>query len=78
VPAPQLRIVSEDVWDAAHRRPALAESEDDLATHGARQPRRDRDSAYLLIGFARCAACGRGLHVRSRKHGEIRQQLVRH
>lgn len=70
--APALRIVTDADWDAAHRRLAEARAQYERTTHGARQPRRDRESKYLLPGFARCALCGGGLHIRSRSHGRRR------
>lgn len=64
--APDLRIVPDDLWTAAHRRLAEARSEYDRVTGGRRRPTRDRDSKYLLVGFAACGVCGGGLHVRTR------------
>jgi site-specific DNA recombinase len=72
VPAPQLRIVSDDLWQAAHRRLDAARAQYERDTHGQRRPYRDRDSRYLLPGFGRCALCRGGLHVRSRSHGRRR------
>lgn len=59
VPAPHLRIVSEDVWRAAHAKIAAARDRTTLIA----SPRR---SKYLLPGLARCAWCEGGLHVRQR------------
>ena len=72
VPAPQLRIVSDDQWQAAHTKLDAARAQYERDTHGQRRPRRDRDSKYLLPGFGRCGVCGGGLHVRSRAHGKRR------
>jgi site-specific DNA recombinase len=72
VPAPQLRIVSEDLWQAAHRRLDASRAQYERDTHGQRHPKRDRDSKYLLPGFGRCALCRGGFHVRSRAHGRRR------
>ena len=76
-PAPELRIVSEDLWQAAHGRLAGIRAQLEKATgqaaggrHGAR--RRGNESPYLLSGFARCAVCGGGLGVISRSHGQQR------
>jgi site-specific DNA recombinase len=69
---PELRIVSDDLWEAVHRRIETARATYDRQTHGRRQYRRDQDSKYLLTGFGRCAVCGGGLHVRSRSHGKRR------
>jgi hypothetical protein len=60
-PAPHLRIVPEELWQAAqaamtrHRRPT-------------NNRRSQRDSKYLLPGLARCAWCNGGIHVRTRPH----------
>jgi DNA invertase Pin-like site-specific DNA recombinase len=72
VQAPQLRIVSEADWIAAHRRLDRSRAQYERDTHGQRRPHRDRDSKYLLPGFGRCALCRGGLHVRSRSHGRRR------
>jgi site-specific DNA recombinase len=72
VPAPQLRIVSEAEWRAAHQRLDRARVQYERDTHGQRRPHRDRDSKYLLPGFGRCALCRGGLQVRSRSHGRKR------
>jgi site-specific DNA recombinase len=69
---PELRIVSDEVWEAAHRRVDAARAQYERATHGQRRPHRDRDSKYLLTGFGRCGRCGGGLHVRTRAHGQRR------
>jgi site-specific DNA recombinase len=66
---PELRIVSDVAWEAAHRRITAAREQYDNETHGLRRQRRDRDSKYLLTGFGRCAVCNGSLHVRSRPHG---------
>jgi hypothetical protein len=72
VPAPELRIVSDEEWHAAHARLDRAREEYARATHGQRHQHRDRDSKYLLPGFARWALCNGGLHVRSHSHGNGR------
>ena len=72
VDRPELRIVAEEVWLAAHQRIDAARRQYDQLTRGQRRPHRDHDSKYLLTGFARCALCGGGLHVRSRSHGDRR------
>ena len=72
VDQPALRIVSEELWQAAHRRLDAARAQYDRVTHGARRPKRDRDSKYLLTSFGRCACCGGGFHVRTRSHGSRR------
>ena len=72
VPAPHLGIVSDAQWEAAHAR--LRGISMRLATAQGDRPiiRRDRDSKYLLTGFARCASCGDSLAVVSRSHGRRR------
>ena len=62
--APELQIVPDDLWTAAHARFAERQRKH---THGGR--RRDIDSVYLLSGFARCGRCGGGLEATSRQHG---------
>jgi site-specific DNA recombinase len=64
---PELRIISDDLWDSVHRRLGTARATYARQTHGRRTYRRDQDSKYLLTGFGRCAVCGGGLHVRSRR-----------
>ena len=72
VAAPHLRIVPEELWQAAHARIAESRVYYDAATRGARQGRpRGVDSKYLLPGFARCGCCNGGLHVRSANHGSV-------
>jgi hypothetical protein len=69
---PDLRIVTDDAWDAAHQRIGAARETYDRQTHGRRQYKRDQDSKYLLTGFGRCAVCNGGVHVRTRAHGSKR------
>ena len=65
--APQLRIVSDDEWQAAHGRISATRASITTLSRGQQHqaPRRSRDieSNYLLSGFARCAVCGGGLGV---------------
>jgi site-specific DNA recombinase len=73
LPAPNLRIVSDELWHAAHDRLQTVRERYLTATSGRVYGRpRDVDSKYLLPGFARCARCNGGLHVRSRSHGQRR------
>ena len=65
IPAPDLRIVSEDLWHAAQER--FTERQVKYAQAGRR--RQDIESPYLLSGFARCGTCGGSLSVLSRQHG---------
>ena len=66
--APELRVVDEDVWAAAHAR--LAGLRTRLA--GRAVIRRDVESRWLLSGFARCATCGGSLSVVSWASGSGR------
>ena len=69
VDRPELRIVPDDLWDAAHARLDTARAAYDRQTHGRRRYRRDQDSKYLLTGFGKCAICNGGVCVRTRAHG---------
>ncbi len=66
VPAPQLPLVSERLWMAAHRQRERREKQ-----YGAGE-RGHRASRYLLSGFARCAVCGGGFASHTRDHGSRR------
>jgi site-specific DNA recombinase len=71
VPAPALRIVSDELWQAAHaqldgRRAVY------LAQNGGRafgRPASGVESPYLLTGVGTCAACGGSMAVLKRAHG---------
>jgi site-specific DNA recombinase len=63
--APALRIVSEELWAAAHGQIAAARAAYHVATKGLRGGRPAVDSNYLLPGLARCAVCSGGLMVRT-------------
>lgn len=65
-PAPELRIVSDDLWTAAHARMADRRAKFDQGN------RPDRASRYLLSGFAKCTICGGGFASHSRQHGKHR------
>lgn len=65
VAAPELRIVSDELWDAAHAR--SAERQAKYGMTGRRHL--DIESRYLLSGLARCNICGGGLAAHSRRHG---------
>jgi site-specific DNA recombinase len=58
VDAPELRIVAEDLWQAAHRRLDAARQ---IYAAGARVTDRPAQEKYLLSGIARCATCGGSL-----------------
>ena len=70
---PELRIVSDDVWTAAHARLRTIRASLVKAAGGRMLGRRrDVESNYLLPGFARCGVCGGGLCVMSRDSGHRR------
>jgi site-specific DNA recombinase len=74
--APELRIVSEDLWTAAHDRLAQARGAFARATKNGQllghPSRLDLDSRYLLSGMARCAECGGAIIAMTRGHGKKR------
>ena len=65
VPSPQLRIVSDAEWNAVQERHHAVRDRLQAADRGLRfrAQLRDRDSKYLLSGFARCSVCGGALGV---------------
>jgi site-specific DNA recombinase len=67
--APQLRIISDELWRAAHTRIVAARALYRDATKGLRGGRPRIESKYLLTGLARCALCNGGIHVRTSNHG---------
>lgn len=68
--APELRIVSDEVWTTVQHRLAGIRAHLQKASGGRIGVRaRDIDSRYLLSGFARCGVCGTGFGVTSRSHG---------
>ena len=64
---PELRIVSDDVWNAVRARLDGVRKRIKNGGH-----RRDVESRYLLSGFARCAVCGASFYPLSRSHGKHR------
>src|SRR5207245_1038348 len=74
IEAPNLRVVSDDLWQAAHDR--LRGSRDTyLHATGGRlwgKPSNGIESKYLLTGMATCGRCGGALTARSRSHGRHR------
>ena len=74
VPAPELRMVSDDLWTEAHRR--LQQTRDSYLrqTNGRLwgKPTTGLDGKYLLTGLARCGMCGGALEVQTRSHGAKR------
>jgi DNA invertase Pin-like site-specific DNA recombinase len=69
IPAPALRIVPEDLWQAAHARIADARQLYYDRTKGLRGGRPRIDSKYLLPGLATCTCCSGGLLVRTDSSG---------
>jgi site-specific DNA recombinase len=60
IEAPDLRIVSEDLWD---RVKGTLDARTAIFPRGADQklmgrPRHKDESSYLLVGFAKCSMCG--------------------
>ena len=74
VSAPHLRIVSDELWEAAHARMETTRRTYLRGTHGHLwgRPSNGIESKYLLTGLARCGGCGASLVVRSRHHGKRR------
>ncbi len=75
--APELRIVSEREWQAAHARLTAARAIY-LATpraHLSGRPALGNPSKYLLTNLALCGRCGGPLKVRSRAHGHGRKHF---
>ncbi len=71
IPAEELRIVSDELWEAAHRR--LAGTRNTFRPRAGQPPTRlDLASPYLLSGLGRCALCGGSLIAMSRHHGRRR------
>lgn len=70
-----LRIISEDLWKAAHARLAYARATYLRATKGQLngKPLRGTASKYLLTGLLECGCCGGTLEVRSRANGRGRR-----
>jgi hypothetical protein len=77
VPAPQLRIVSDERWQAVHERLLAARELYLCGTKGQLwgRPSRGVESKYLLPGLARCGTCGGSVYVKSRSHGKKRVYL---
>jgi site-specific DNA recombinase len=70
VPAEELRIISDDLWNAAH----AAMAANAARATGGRNPHRPGripglGGKYLLTGLMTCSRCGGGIEARSRSHG---------
>jgi len=74
IDAPQLRSVTEDVWDAVHARLDASRRQYLRGTKGQLwgRPARGVESKYLLPGLARCGSCNGSIYVKSRSHGKRR------
>ena len=71
VPAEELRIVSDDLWEAAHKR--LAATRNTFRPQAPQASNRlDLLSPYLLSGLGRCTLCGGSIIALSRHHGRRR------
>ncbi len=77
IPAPELRIVSDEAWQAAHDRLAAARAIYLRGTRGRPfgRPIDGTASPYLLTGLALCGHCGGPLRVRTRSHGAQRAKF---
>lgn len=77
VPAPALRIVSDDLWLAAHARLETVRNLYLSATNGNPfgRPALGDPSKYLLTNLALCGCCGGPMRVRSRQHGSTRKHF---
>ncbi len=74
VEAPQLQIVPDKLWEAAHARLEATRKTYLRSTNGRLwgRPPSGVAAKYLLTGIGRCGHCGAGLEVRSRSHGKRR------
>jgi DNA invertase Pin-like site-specific DNA recombinase len=74
VSKPELRIASEELWNAARARIDRSRAAYLRGTKGSTygRPPTGTESKYLLTGLACCGCCGGGLFVRSRSHGRHR------
>jgi DNA invertase Pin-like site-specific DNA recombinase len=66
VPTPELRIIPQDLWDAAKSRQQQTALPKRTNLGGAMG--RPRRAIYLLSGLLRCGACGGGMSVISQTH----------
>jgi DNA invertase Pin-like site-specific DNA recombinase len=79
VERPDLRIVSEDLWQAVQARLAEAQAGYLRTQHGRLQGRPVNGTAakYLLTGMAQCGTCRGALTIRTRSHGRHRVAFYR-
>jgi site-specific DNA recombinase len=71
LPAPELRIVPEDLWRAAHASLEQKQAAYARVTGGrlVGRPEGSRESPYLLTGISRCGLCGGSIYATLRTHG---------
>jgi site-specific DNA recombinase len=73
IPAPQLRIVPDDLWDAVHERLDCARRRYLRLNNGRVLGRPPAvGTRYLLSGLLTCGVCGSSLEARTRSHGRQR------
>ena len=74
IPAPELRIVPQDLAKAVDARLRETGRSYRRGTKGQLwgRPAHGVESKYLLPGLARCGVCGGGIYVKSRSHGRRR------
>ncbi len=74
IPAPDLRIVSDGLWEAANERLQATRATYLRSNKGELwgRPASGIESKYLLTGMVQCGCCGGSLHIRSRDHGKQR------
>jgi site-specific DNA recombinase len=74
IEAPDLRMIAEELWQAAHDRLRGSRETYIRATAGRLwgRPSNGIESKYLLTGMAACGRCGGALTARSRSHGRRR------
>jgi DNA invertase Pin-like site-specific DNA recombinase len=75
VSAPELRLVSDQLWRATHERLDVSRSLYLRGTEGKLygRPMDGVDRKYLLVGLAKCARCRGAVEVNTRRHGRHRQ-----
>jgi len=70
--APELRIVSDEVWENAHRQLAANRERYTRPNQSKGRPP-GAGAKYLLAGLAKCGTCGAGIEAHSRMSGKQRQ-----
>jgi site-specific DNA recombinase len=74
IAAPNLRIVSDELWKQVHERLEQQRGAYLRINKGRLQgrPERGSEAKYLLSGLARCTCCGGSMAVKTRSHGKRR------